>query len=96
MKYIVKENNVIAIITNGNPNIEDLASRGEYVVESEDIINLPAKYIDGKIVYTDLIVEKTERDVVNELISDKIRELAVLELVKEGKITSDKKLIASK
>lgn len=96
MKYIIKGEDVIGIIRRGNPNMADLESRGESVVESDTIVSIPARYVDGELIQIEQIVELTPEGEVNVLINDKIREMAVTELVKEGKITSDKKLVASK
>lgn len=84
MRYIIKGNKVMGTIESGQPDLDDLKSRGEIVIEQEEVVYLPAKYEDGKVI--PIIEEIREEDKQEILIRQKMREIAITELKKEGKL----------
>ena len=95
MRYIVnKEGKVVCTVEMGTPNLKDLASRGEKLVESEENIPLVnAEYIDGKVVrhiktVKEIAEENEEKEDItrNKLIDERTRKIAEDQLVSEGLI----------
>ena len=96
IKYIVDKNHkVIATVEFGSPNLDDLKSRGEFVVISDKKIPLKeAEYKDGKIVRhiptkSEIIakkkteIERIENQIIKlEVEKEKARELKMIEIAK--------------
>lgn len=52
MKYIVNSlNMVIGSVSSMKVNFNDLSSRGEFIVDTNKEVELPAKFVDGEVVH---------------------------------------------
>lgn len=84
MKYIVKGEKVIGTVASGKPNVEDLKSRGEEIIDYSEKVELPAKYMNNKVTHITSVISKEEERAL--LVGKRMREIVERELKAEGKI----------